>query len=68
MGRMAMEMNVQGRRKRGRPTRRWLDRVRNDMTELHRSVCHRTSTSLKSGNKMKRKTMPNHDNVPAWVN
>ena len=29
----AMEMEVQGRRKRGRPKRRWLDRVRGDIKE-----------------------------------
>ena len=33
VGRMAMEMKVQGRRKRGRPKRRWLDRVRDDIKE-----------------------------------
>ena len=27
VGRRAMEMKVQGRRKRGRPNRRWLDKV-----------------------------------------
>ena len=54
---------VQGRRKRGRPKRRWLDRVRDDIKEkglscttvLHGGVYHRTSTPPKSGNKMKRK-------------
>ena len=33
VGRRAMEMKVQGRRKRGRPKRRWLDRVRDDIKE-----------------------------------
>ena len=58
------EMKVQGRRKRGRPKRRWLDRViskRRDCrlmkctTVLHGRVCHRTSTPHKSWNKMKEK-------------
>ena len=52
----AMEMKVQGRRKRGRPKRRWLDRVRDDKnkctTMLHGCICHRTSTPHKSGNMM----------------
>ena len=33
VGMMAMVMNVQGRRKRGRPTRRWLDKVNDDIKE-----------------------------------
>ena len=33
VGRRAMEMKVQGRRKRGRPKRRWLDRLRDDIKE-----------------------------------
>ena len=33
VGRRAMVMKVQGRRKRGRPKRRWLDRVRDDIKE-----------------------------------
>ena len=33
VGRRAMEMKVQRRRKRGRPKRRWLDRVRDDIKE-----------------------------------
>ena len=33
VGRRAMEMKVQGRRKRVRPNRRWLDRVRVDTKE-----------------------------------
>ena len=60
-------MKVQGRRKRGRPKRRWLDKVKNEIkkrrdcrlmmctTVLHGGVCHRTSTPHKSGNKMKEK-------------
>ena len=52
-------MKVQGRRKRGRPKRRWLDKVKDDIKEkglsadevlmkytytLHGGVCYRTST------------------------
>ena len=57
-------MTVQGRRKRGRPKRIWLDKVKDDIkdcrlmkctTVLHGGVCHRTSTAHKSGNKMKEK-------------
>ena len=52
IGKMAMEMEIQGRTKRGRPKRRWLDRVRVDFKQKglsgeevkHRGVCHRTST------------------------
>ena len=33
MGRSAMEMKVHGRRKRGRPNRRWLDKVKDDIKE-----------------------------------
>ena len=33
VGRRAMEMKVQGRRKRGRPERRWLDKVKDDIKE-----------------------------------
>ena len=33
VGNRAMEMKVQGRRTRGRPNRRWLDRVRDDIEE-----------------------------------
>ena len=33
VGRRTMEMKVQRRRKTGRPKRRWLDRVRDDMKE-----------------------------------
>ena len=33
VGRRMMEMKVQRRRKRGRPKRRWLDRVRDDIKE-----------------------------------
>ena len=31
--RSSMEMKVQGRRKRGRPKRRWLDKVKNHIKE-----------------------------------
>ena len=54
IGRRAMVMKVQGRRKRGRPKRRDC-RLMMCMTELHGGVCHRTSTPHKSGNKMKEK-------------
>ena len=61
-------MKVQGKRKRGRPKRRWLDKVKDDikekgcllmmcMTELHGGVCHLTSSPHKSGNKMKEKKL-----------
>ena len=71
VGRRALVMIVQGRRKRGRPKRRWLDKVKDDikerdcrlmmcMTELHGGVCHRTSTPHKSGNKMKEKKKKKH--------
>ena len=62
VGRRVMEMKVQGRRKRGRPKRRWMDKVKDDikacwlmkcMTVLHGGVSHRTSTPHKGGNKMK---------------
>ena len=50
--RRVVEMKVHGRRKRGRPARRWLDRVNNDMKEkglsagevYDRATCDRTST------------------------
>ena len=38
VGRRAMEMNVQGRRKRGRPKRRLLDKVKDDIKEKGLSV------------------------------
>ena len=59
VGRRVMEMKAQRRRKRGRPKRRWLDRVRDAIKEKGLSeeevyvcatwrrimrVCHRTST------------------------
>ena len=58
-GPRVMEMKVQGRRKRGRPKRIWLDRVRGDIKEKGLSAeevcnCHRTSTPHKSWNKIKR--------------
>ena len=60
VGRRAMVMKVQGRRKRGRPKRRWLVKVKDDIkqkglsadkctTVLHGGVCHRTSTHIKVG-------------------
>ena len=33
LGRRAMVTKVQGRRKRGRPKRRWLDKVKDDIKE-----------------------------------
>ena len=33
IGRRLVEMKLRGRRKRGRPKRRWLDRVRDDIKE-----------------------------------
>ena len=33
VGRRAMVMKVQGRRKRGRPKRRWLDKVKDDIKD-----------------------------------
>ena len=33
VGRRTMEMKVLGRRKRGRPKRRWLDKVKDDIKE-----------------------------------
>ena len=36
--RRAMVMKVQGRRKRGRPKRRWLDNVKDDIKEKERSA------------------------------
>ena len=62
--RRVMEMKVQGRRKRGRPKRRWLERVRDDMkehgfsgeemydraTRRRRRISARTSSQHKLGN------------------
>ena len=60
VGRRAMEMKVHGRRERGRPKRRLLDKVKDDINEkecrlmkcttvLHLGACHRASTPHKSG-------------------
>ena len=38
VGRRAMVMNVQGRRKRGRPKRRWLDKVKDNIKEKELSA------------------------------
>ena len=38
VGRRAMVMKVQGRRKRGRPKRRWLDKVKDDIKEKGQSA------------------------------
>ena len=40
VGRRAMEMKVQGRMKRGRPKRRWLDKVKDDIKEKVLSADH----------------------------
>ena len=40
VGMRAMVMKVQGRRKRGRPKRRWLDRVKDDIKENGLSADH----------------------------
>ena len=64
VGRRATEMNVQGRRKKGRPKRRWLDKVKDDIKEkglsaddAYDSATWRRmlSTPHKSGNMMKEK-------------
>ena len=63
VGRRAMEMKVQGRRKRERPKRRWLNKVRDYIKEkgpwaeevYDRATWRHTSTPHKSGDKMKRK-------------
>ena len=38
VGRRAMEMKVEGRSKRGRPKRRWLDKVKDDIKDKGLSV------------------------------
>ena len=56
-------MKVQGRRKRGRPRRRWLERVRDDIKEnglsaddmYDRATWRRMSTPHKCGNKRRKK-------------
>ena len=62
VGSRMMVMKVQGIRKRGRPKRRWLDKVKDDIKEkglsasrlmmcttvLHGGVCHRISTPHKT--------------------
>ena len=40
VGRRAMEMKVQTRRKRGRPKRRWLDKIKDDIKEKGLSADH----------------------------
>ena len=63
-----MVMKVQGRRKRGRPKRRWLDKVKDDIKEkglsaddvYDRATWRRMSSYTdphKSGNKMKEKSL-----------
>ena len=54
VGRRAMEMKVQGRRKRGIPKRRWLDKVKDDIKEkglfaddvYDRATWRRTSSDI----------------------
>ena len=54
VGRMAMVMQVQGRRKRGRPKRRWLDKVKDTIKEkglsvdvvFDRATCRRMSSYI----------------------
>ena len=50
-------MKVQGRRKRGRPKRKWMDIVKGDIKEngLSADEGYRTSTPHKNRNKMKKK-------------
>ena len=61
VGRRAMVMKVQGRRKRRRPKRRWLDKVKDDIKEKGLSaddVYDRATwryTQHKRGNMMKEK-------------
>ena len=61
VGRRAMVMKVQGRRKRGRPKRRWMDKVMEDIKEKRLSadyVYDRATwrcTQHKRGNMMKEK-------------
>ena len=56
-GRRVVEMEVQRRRKKGR----WMGRVRRDCpgrkctTVIHGDVCHRTSTTHKTGDNLKKK-------------
>ena len=53
-GKKGMEKEVQGRRKRGRPKRRWLDGVRDDIKEKRllgeevydRATCGRISSKI----------------------
>ena len=71
VGRRAMVMKVQGRRKRGRPNRRWLDKVKDNTKEkglsaddvYDRATSRRMSSYIatphKSGNKMKEKKRKN---------
>ena len=74
VGRRAMEMKVQGRRKRGRPKRRWLYNVKDDITEkglsaddvFDRATWRRMSSYIdptSRGNKKKRKKKQSHHNV-----
>ena len=54
VGRLAIVMKVQGRRMRGRPKRRWLDKVNDDIKEkglsaddvYHRSTRRRMSSYI----------------------
>ena len=57
VGKRVMGMEVPGKRRRGRPNRRWLDSIRNDLSErglseetgLAGGVSQDTSTPHKSG-------------------
>ena len=60
VGKRVMAMEVPGKRRRGRPKRRWLDSIRNDLSERELSrddaqtgrnggVVYETSTPHKSG-------------------
>ena len=67
LARRVVEIEVRGRRNRGKPKRRWLDSVRDDIREkglsgrkcttvlVHGGVYHHTSTSHKSRTEMKGK-------------
>ena len=68
VGRRVIGIEVRARRRRGRPKRRWLDRVgdyikekglseRDCSTELNAGVYHQTSTPHIIGNKRKKKKL-----------
>ena len=39
VGKRVMVMGVSGKRTRGRPKRRWLDNIKNDLSERERESC-----------------------------